>query len=222
MKGEIMKIGVGAALGLAVYAFLTSGVMASEHAVAIPAPKVDQAPENRKEVAVLAGGCFWGIEGVFEHVKGVISVTSGYAGGSAADANYAAVSSASTRHAEAVRIIYNPAQISYGKLLQIYFSVAHDPTQLNRQGPDSGLSYRSAIFVQTPNQDKIARAYIAQLSAAKAWNRPIVTKIEAGKFFPAEAYHQDFMRLNPNHGYIRMWDAPKLAAYKAAFPATYR
>jgi peptide-methionine (S)-S-oxide reductase len=222
MRNEFMKIGMGAAIGVAVYALLTSGVMASESAVRIAPPKMDQAAVNRKEVAVLAGGCFWGMEAVFEHVNGVLSVKSGYAGGTAADATYDAVSSERTRHAEAIQIIYNPAQVSYGKLLQVYFSVAHDPTQLNRQGPDSGTSYRSAIFAQTPDQAKIARAYIAQLGAAKAWKRPIVTRLEAGKFFPAEEHHQNFMKRNPDHPYIRTWDVPKLAAYKAAFPGLYR
>jgi peptide-methionine (S)-S-oxide reductase len=194
----------------------------AEKAVIIPAPTQDQYPENRTEVAVFAGGCFWGMEGVFEHVKGVSNVESGYAGGAAGEATYDVVSSERTSHAEAVRITYNPSQISYGKLLQIYFSVAHDPTQLNRQGPDSGTSYRSALFPQNPNQAKIARAYIAQLGAAKSFPRPIVTKIESGKFYPAEGYHQDFMRRNPTHPYIQHWDVPKLAAFKAAFPSLAR
>jgi peptide-methionine (S)-S-oxide reductase len=159
---------------------------------------------------------------VFEHVKGVTSVTSGYAGGGASDANYDAVSSERTSHAEAIRITYNPSQVSYGKLLQIYFSVAHDPTQLNRQGPDNGTSYRSALFPQNPNQTKIARAYITQLATAKSFPRPIVTKIESGKFYAAEEHHQDFMRRNPGHPYIQRWDVPKLAAFKAAFPSVAR
>ncbi len=196
------------------------GPVAAEKAVRLPTPKLDQYPENRTDIAVFAGGCFWGMEGLFEHVKGVSAVTSGYAGGSAADANYSEVSTETTRHAEAVRISFNPSQITYGKLLQIYFSVAHDPTQLNRQGPDSGTSYRSAIFPQTPDQAKLARAYIAQIG--KSFARPIVTKIESGKFFAAEAYHQDFMARNPNHAYIRAWDVPKLAAYRLAYPALYR
>jgi peptide-methionine (S)-S-oxide reductase len=194
----------------------------AEKAVAIPAPRVDQAPANRQEVAVFAGGCFWGMEGVFEHVKGVSSVTSGYAGGTASDANYDAVSSETTRHAEAIKIVYNPAQISYGRLLQIYFSVAHDPTQLNRQGPDSGTSYRSAIFAQSTEQSRIAKAYIAQLQGAKSYPRPIVTRMESGTFYPAEVYHQDFMRRNPGHPYITRFDVPKLAAFKAAFPTFAR
>jgi peptide-methionine (S)-S-oxide reductase len=194
----------------------------AEKALVIPAPALDQYPENRTEIAVFAGGCFWGMEGVFEHVKGVASVTSGYAGGGASDANYDAVSSERTSHAEAIRITYNPSQVSYGKLLQIYFSVAHDPTQLNRQGPDNGTSYRSALFPQNPNQTKIARAYITQLATAKSFPRPIVTKIESGKFYAAEEHHQDFMRRNPGHPYIQRWDVPKLAAFKAAFPSVAR
>jgi peptide-methionine (S)-S-oxide reductase len=210
-----------AAIALASLLVLPTACQA-EKAVRIPAAAADQKPENRQDVAVLAGGCFWGMEGVFEHVKGVTSVTSGYAGGQASDANYDAVSSETTRHAEAIRIAYNPSQITYGRLLQIYFSVAHDPTQLNRQGPDSGTSYRSAIFAQSPDQARIAKAYIAQLGATKAYASPIVTRIENGRFFPAEAYHQDFMRRNPSHPYITRFDVPKLAAFKAAFPNTAR
>jgi peptide-methionine (S)-S-oxide reductase len=208
--------------GLAVAAACTSVPGAAEKAVALPAPKMDQLPENRTDVAVFAGGCFWGMEGVFEHVKGVQNVTSGYAGGAANTATYDQVSDETTGHAEAVRISYNPSKITYGTLLRVYFSAAHNPTELNRQGPDSGTSYRSAIFVQTPDQAKIARAYIAQLSAAKAFPSPIVTKIENGRFYPAEAYHQDFLARNPTHPYIMHWDLPKLAAYRAAFPQLYR
>jgi peptide-methionine (S)-S-oxide reductase len=199
-----------------------SAIGHAEKAVVIPAAALDQKAEQRSETAVFAGGCFWGMEGVFEHVKGVQSVTSGYAGGSAATATYDDVTTETTGHAESIRVTFNPAQISYGKLLQIYFAVAHDPTQLNRQGPDSGPSYRSAIFPQTPDQATIARAYIAQLTKARSFSRPIVTKIESGKFYPAEAYHQDFMRRNPGHGYIQRFDVPKLAAFKAAFPSVAR
>lgn len=214
-----MKLGLGfGTAAIAAAAFLVSPLSA-EKAVPIPAAIVDAAEPGAQAVAVLAGGCFWGMEAVFENVKGVKGVVSGYAGGTAADANYSAVSSETTRHAEAVRIVYDPRKVSYGTLLRVYFSAAHDPTQLNRQGPDTGTSYRSAIFPQSPAQDRAARAYIAQLSRAKSYPRPIVTKIEAGKFFPAEAYHQDFMRNNPTHPYILRWDRPKLAAYKAAFPA---
>ena len=176
---------------------------------------------SASETAVLAGGCFWGVEGVFERVAGVESVVAGYAGGSAADANYKKVSGERTGHAEAVRIVYDPARVSYAKLLQIYFDVAHDPTQLNRQGPDVGPSYRSAIFPANAEQQRIARAYIAQLEKARAFPRPIVTKIESGRFYPAEAYHQDFMRRNPNHPYIRAHDAPKIAELKREFPELF-
>jgi peptide-methionine (S)-S-oxide reductase len=190
----------------------------AEKAVRIPAPAIDVPAAKGLATAVFAGGCFWGVEAVFERAKGVRSVTSGYAGGTAQTANYDMVSSEQTDHAEAVRIVYDPAVISYGKLLQIYFSAAHDPTQLNRQGPDVGKSYRSAIFPQSADQTKVARAYMAQLMAAKKYPRPIVTRIESGKFYAAEAYHQDFMRKNPSHPYILRWDVPKVAAAKAAFP----
>jgi peptide-methionine (S)-S-oxide reductase len=223
MKDDRMtKTALVSVLGAVLAAALFAGSSAAEKAVTIPAPKIDQTPENRREVAVLAGGCFWGMEAVFEHVKGVESVVSGYAGGTAETANYEDVSSETTRHAEAIRIVYNPAKVTYGTLLRVYFSVAHDPTQLNRQGPDTGPSYRSAIFPQTPDQGRIARGYMAQLTAARSWPRPIVTRIEAGKFYPAESYHQDFMRKNPAHPYILRWDRPKLAAYKAAFPQLAR
>jgi peptide-methionine (S)-S-oxide reductase len=207
---------------LIIAAACTAVPSAAERAVSIPAPKLDQSPENRKDVAVFAGGCFWGMEGVFEHVKGVESVIAGYAGGTAQTATYDHVSDETTGHAEAVRIVYNPSKITYGTLLRVYFAAAHNPTELNRQGPDSGTSYRSAIFVQSADQAKIARAYMAQLSAAKSFPRPIVTKIESAKFYPAEAYHQDFMARNPTHPYIMHWDVPKLASYRAAFPQLYR
>jgi peptide-methionine (S)-S-oxide reductase len=171
------------------------------------------------ETAVLAGGCFWGMEGVFEHVKGVRDVVSGYAGGSAGDATYGKVSSERTGHAEAIRISYDPRQISYPQLLKIYFSVAHDPTQVNRQGPDVGPSYRSAIFPQNPAQRKVAASFIAQLRAAK---RPIATRIESGRFFPAEASHQDFMRRNPLHPYVVVNDRPKLSKLKKAYPQYWK
>ena len=170
------------------------------------------------ETAVLAGGCFWGMEGVFEHVKGVTNVVSGYAGGSAGDAKYDKVSTERTGHAEAIRIRFDPRQVSYAQLLKIYFSVAHDPTQVNRQGPDVGPSYRSAIFPQNAAQRKIAASFIAQLRA----RRPIATRIESGPFFPAEAYHQDFMRRNPYNPYIIVNDRPKLAKLKQAYPQFWK
>lgn len=195
---------------------------AAERTVLVPAATTDAKVAAPRAVAVLAGGCFWGMEAVFSHLKGVQAVSSGYAGGSAADANYDAVSAERTRHAEAIRIVYDPRQISYATLLRVYFSVAHDPTQLNRQGPDVGASYRSAVFPQDAEQLRVARAYIAQLNAAKSWGKPLATRIESGRFFAAETYHQDFAFKNPNHGYIRMWDAPKVAALQKTFPALWR
>ena len=174
------------------------------------------------DTAVLAGGCFWGMESVFEHVKGVQDVVSGFAGGSARDANYDSVSTERTGHAEAVRITYDPKQISYGQLLQIFFTVAHDPTQVNRQGPDSGPSYRSAIFPQTPGQAQAARAFIAKLTSAHAYKAPIATKIESGGFYPAEAYHQDFARRHPFYPYIVINDQPKVASLKTRYPGFYK
>jgi peptide-methionine (S)-S-oxide reductase len=176
----------------------------------------------RLEQAVLAGGCFWGMEAVFEHVKGVRDVVSGYAGGSARDANYAAVSSERTGHAEAVRITYDPAQISYGQLLRIFATVAHDPTQVNRQGPDVGPSYRSAIFPQNPAQRQAAAAFLARLRASGITGKPIATRIEGGAFYPAEASHQDFMRRHPYHPYILVNDRPKLAALKRTYPQLWK
>jgi peptide-methionine (S)-S-oxide reductase len=174
------------------------------------------------ETAVLAGGCFWGMEAVFEHVKGVADVVSGYAGGNAKEANYQAVGSEQTRHAEAIRITYDPGQISFPQLLQVYFTVAHDPTQVNRQGPDAGPSYRSAIFPQSPQQAAQAKAFIARLSAAHAYKAPIATRLESGGFYPAEDYHQDFARKHPWHPYIVFNDRPKVAALKQKFPALFK
>ena len=206
----------------AVALFLVSpGTFAAERTVLVPMPVVDAAPVGDRATAVLAGGCFWGMEAVFSHLNGVTSVVSGYAGGTAADASYAKVSAETTRHAEAIRITYDPRKISYATLLRVYFSVAHNPTQLNRQGPDSGASYRSAVFAQTPDQARVARAYIAQIGKSGVWGAPVVTRIESGRFYNAETYHQDFAFRNPNHGYIRMWDAPKVAALKKTFPALW-
>ncbi len=183
---------------------------------------VPAAGAPRMETAVLAGGCFWGMESVFEHVKGVQDVVSGYAGGGAKDANYDAVSTESTGHAEAVKIRYNPSQISYAQLLQIYFTVAHDPTQVNRQGPDTGPSYRSAIFPQSPEQAAFAKAFIARLSASHMFKAPIATRIESGGFFPAEAYHQGFARKHPFYPYILVNDRPKVAALRKKFTTLYK
>ena len=177
---------------------------------------------SRTETAVLAGGCFWGMEAVFEHVNGVTDVVSGFAGGDARSATYDAVSTERTRHAEAVRITFDPAKVSYAQLLQVYFAVAHDPTQVNRQGPDVGPSYRSAIFPQNPGQAAQARAFIARLKAAHVFRAPIATRIESGGFYPAEAYHQDFARKNPTHPYILINDRPKVAALKAKYPRLWK
>jgi peptide-methionine (S)-S-oxide reductase len=176
----------------------------------------------RTETAVLAGGCFWGMELVFEHVKGVTDVVSGYAGGSARDANYEAVSSERTPHAEAVRITYDPSQVSYARLLQVFFAVAHDPTEVNRQGPDEGPSYRSAIFPQNADQTRQAKMFIARLNASHVFKRPIATKIESGGFYPAEAYHQEFARKHPFYPYIVVNDRPKVAALKTKYPSLFK
>jgi peptide-methionine (S)-S-oxide reductase len=189
----------------------------------IPAFAVGSPPAAADDTAYFAGGCFWGIEGVFEHVKGVKSAVSGYSGGSAASANYEQVSSGDTRHAETVQVIYDPAQISYAKLLHIFFSVAHDPTQLNRQGPDRGPQYRSAIFFNDAEQEQTARRYIAQLTSSKFFSKPIVTEVvKLSAFYPAEAYHQDYMVNHPNQPYIVFHDAPKVAALKKNFASIYK
>jgi peptide-methionine (S)-S-oxide reductase len=223
-------------LRIATAAFLTlaglaaAGSLASrfdagnQAAVAVPAPTdVRLASKPTLDTAIFAGGCFWGVEGVFEHLKGVRSAESGYAGGTKASPSYEDVSSGDTGHAESVRVIYDPSLISYGQLLQVFFSVAHDPTQLNRQGPDRGTQYRSAIFYRTPEQKRAAEAYVAQLTAAKTFSRPIVTQIAPlGTFYMAEAYHQDYMAHNPRSYYIVVNDAPKVEHLKQQFPALYK
>ena len=186
----------------------------------LASPAAAAAPHT--ETAVLAGGCFWGMEGVFEHVKGVTQVVSGFAGGSSADAHYDKVSTESTGHAEAVKITYDPDHVSFGKLLEVYFLVAHDPTEVNRQGPDTGPSYRSAIFPQSSEQERFARGYIAKLNAAHIWKKPIATRIEHSGFYPAEAYHQGFASKHPTYPYIAVNDRPKLTALKQKFPALYK
>jgi peptide-methionine (S)-S-oxide reductase len=193
-------------------------------APAIPAPALDEpAGAATSETAVLAGGCFWGVQGVFQHVEGVSSAVSGYAGGSAATAHYDMVGTDRTGHAESVRITFDPRRISFGRILQIYFSVAHDPTELNRQGPDVGTQYRSTIFPTSAGQAKIAKAYIAQLDQAHVFAAPIVTTIEPGRaFYAAEAYHQDFLARHPSHPYIVYNDLPKIEALKRLFPGIYR
>ena len=192
-------------------------------ASAAPALDNELATSPSVDTAVFAGGCFWGIEAVYEHVKGVKSAVSGYAGGTVPNVSYEQVSSGETGHAESVQVIYDPSQVSYGKLLQIFFSVGHDPTQLNRQGPDRGTQYRSAIFYKDAQQQKVAEAYIKQLTAAKTFPRPIVTEVaKLGKFYEAEAYHQDYLAHHPNQLYIVINDQPKVAALKKQFPEIYR
>ena len=196
----------------------------AESATVVPPPAVDQASSAAAtETAVLAGGCFWGVQGVFQHVSGVISAVSGYAGGRAETAHYELVGSGMTGHAESVRVTFDPKKISYGRLLQIYFSVAHDPTELNRQGPDSGTQYRSTIFTVDAEQARVARSYIEQINHAKVFRKPLATTIEPLKgFYPAEAYHQDFLTLNPRYPYIVINDLPKIGDLKRLFPASYQ
>lgn len=198
-------------------------VHAAEQAIKAPAPAVLAPVSGHRETAIFAGGCFWGVEGVFSHVKGVVTATSGYTGGRAGRADYEAVSTGTTGHAEAVKVVFDPARVNYADLLRIYFSVVADPTLLNRQGPDRGTQYRTALFPLSADQDKVARAYIAQLSYAHIYSRPIVTRIEASRtFYPAEAYHQDFMARNPAYPYIVVNDRPKVEALKRMFPAHWK
>src|SRR6202522_3401899 len=190
-----------------------------------PTPAADEAraATSAKETMVIAGGCFWGIQAVFQHVKGVVSATSGYSGGASSTASYYVVASGTTNHAESVKIVFDPSKITYGELLQVFFSVAHDPTQLNRQGPDEGTQYRSAIFYSTDEQKRIADAYIAQLDAAKAFPHKIVTQVVPLKaFYPAEGYHQNYATLHPDNPYIAEYDLPKLSALQQMFPQLYR
>lgn len=195
----------------------------AEVVVSAPEAAVKANEAKGLKTAVLAGGCFWGMEAVFSHVKGVTSVVSGFEGGSRANARYETVSTGETGHAEAVRITYDPAIVRYDQLLQVFFSVASDPTELNRQGPDVGTQYRNAIVPQSPEQARIAGAYLGQLRKLSLWKRPMVTAIEANKgFYPAEAYHQDFALKNPDHAYIRYWDVPKVAALKRVFPGLWK
>jgi peptide-methionine (S)-S-oxide reductase len=210
---------------------ISSGVLlwqsraySSEKAVVLAPPAMDEAPGNtHSETAVFAGGCFWGVQGVFQHVLGVQNAVSGYAGGKAETADYEMVSSGDTGHAEAVQVTFDPTQVSYGTLLQIFFSVSHDPTQLNRQGPDHGTQYRSAIFPTSSEQARLAQAYITQLEGAGSFSGPIVTRIEEhASFYPAEDYHQDFLTENPNYPYIVINDLPKVANLKQVFGERYR
>ena len=205
------------------FSFACGCAFAAEKAVTLPAPAQDVTASAQTETAVFAGGCFWGVQGVFQHTKGVLNAVSGYAGGDKATAHYPVVSSGMTGHAESVQVTYDPKQVSYGKLLQVFFSVAHDPTQLNRQGPDTGTQYRSAIFYRTPDQKQVAERYVAQLDAAKVFPSKIVTQIAPLKeFYAAEAYHQDYATLHPDQPYIAYNDLPKIANLKAVMPQLYR
>ncbi|HEY1229092.1 MAG TPA: peptide-methionine (S)-S-oxide reductase MsrA [Ramlibacter sp.] len=211
-----------ATVALAAWGVLGSG-MAAEQAVKLPPPTQDVTATARTETAVFAGGCFWGVQGVFQHTKGVLNAVSGYAGGDAASANYNTVSTGRTGHAESVQVTYDPKQVSYGQLLRIFFSVAHDPTTLNRQGPDTGPQYRSALFVNGPEQKRVAESYIAQLDAAKVFPSRIVTQVvPLTAFHPAEAYHQDYATRHPQQPYIATFDLPKIANLKATMPDLYR
>ncbi|MDM9627914.1 peptide-methionine (S)-S-oxide reductase MsrA [Rhizobium sp. S152] len=195
----------------------------AEEARVIPPPALDEHANAATETTTFAGGCFWGVQGVFQHVKGVISAKSGYAGGGKGTAQYETVSGGDTGHAESVQVTFDPRKVSYGHLLQIYFSVAHDPTQLNRQGPDTGTQYRSAIFPANDEQARLAKAYIDQLNKAHVFDAAIATRIEPGKaFYPAENYHQDFLTNNPSYPYIVINDLPKIESLKRMFPADYR
>lgn len=208
----------------AAFTFAPQFASAAETAVTLPPPAAEAPAPAGMETAVIAGGCFWGVQAVYQHVKGVSNAVSGYAGGAQKDADYSAVSAGRTGHAEAVKITFDPKQVSYGTILQIFFSVAHDPTQLNRQGPDSGTQYRSEIFPQSEAQAKAAKDYIAQLDTAKSFKKPIVTKTGTmnASFFPAEAYHQDYATRHPYQPYIVVNDAPKVENLKKMFPALWR
>ena len=217
-----------AVTGLLVAAVIAIGVrtmvFGQTRSERLPAPAVDE-PKSaaHEETAVFGGGCFWGVQTTYERIKGVEKTWAGYAGGSRETANYKAVSSEMTDHAEVVKVVFDPQKISYGTLLQVFFSVVHDPTQLNRQGPDVGTSYRSVIFYTTPEQEKLAKAYIAQLDAAHAFARPIVTQVvPLNAFYTAEDYHQDYAEKNPNNPYIQVCDVPKVKALKAQFPELFQ
>ncbi|MFW2830652.1 peptide-methionine (S)-S-oxide reductase MsrA [Sphingomonas sp. ID0503] len=215
-------LGGAAAIALSI-GILTQMPASAESIVRAPAPAVNPASPAKTETALFAGGCFWGVQGVYQHVKGVTSAVSGYTGGTASAANYDSVSTGGTGHTEAVKVTFDPAQVSYGQLLQIYFSVVADPTQLNAQGPDRGPQYRSALFPTNARQLQTAKAYLGQLSQAKLWKRPIVTKVERAQgFFPAERYHQDYLTRHPNAPYIRINDMPKVAGLKSLYPGLYR
>jgi peptide-methionine (S)-S-oxide reductase len=222
-RSQFSRLSLCAAIGaLAIATVAIAPSRAAEEPVIIPAPTLDAKEADGIQTAVLAGGCFWGVQGVYQHTAGVINAVSGYSGGTKETADYDRVSSGRTSHAEAVEIKYDPKKISYGRILQIFFSVVHDPTQLNRQGPDSGPQYRSAIFTANDEQKKVAEAYIAQLNAAKVYKKPIVTKLgPLEAFYAAEDYHQDYLTLHPNQPYIVFNDIPKVEALKKIFADNY-
>jgi peptide-methionine (S)-S-oxide reductase len=229
MTTQTTKLGRAARMAATVAVILTAGALwtcaRASGAVAVPAPAVDVQRGGRPgtQTVVLAGGCFWGIQAVFQHVKGVTDATSGYAGGAAQTAHYDLVSNGDTGHAESVRVTFDPAQVSLGQLLRVFFSVAHDPTELNRQGPDEGTQYRSAIFVASPEQKRVAEAYVAQLDRARVFRGRIVTEVTPLEaFYPAEAYHQSYAALHPRSPYILINDAPKVAHLRELFPDLYR
>ncbi len=223
-RRKILTLMAASGVGLAAVLGSHSAANAAEKSYVIPPPTVDEKPSDaRTAVAVFAGGCFWGVQGVFQRVTGVTNAVSGYAGGAKETADYHKVGSGQTGHAESVQITYDPSKISYGKLLQIYFSVAHNPTQLNRQGPDVGTQYRSAVFPLNAEQADVTKAYIAQLNLARVFDAAIVTKIEPGKaFYPAEGYHQDYLTLHPEEPYIAYNDIPKVMDLQKIFPTVYR
>ena len=226
MAQRVMRVGLAGVLVLIVAGCLMRGnVAASEKPMVLPKPAVDEAPASApgRQTAVIAGGCFWGIQAVFQHVNGVISATSGYSGGSKGTAEYEIVSTGTTGHAESEQVVYDPSKITYGRLLQIFFSVATDPTQLNEQYPDQGTQYRSVIFYANDEQKKIAEAYIAQLDQAKVFKHKIVTQVVPLKaFYPAEGYHQNYAKLHPDNPYIARYDLPKVTALQQMFPQWYR
>lgn len=214
---------LGITVALLLFAVPATASLAAEAAVVIPAPAIDEATKGSSETAIFAGGCFWGVQGVFQHVKGVKNAVSGYSGGAKETASYDTVSLGQTGHAESVEVTFDPHEVSYGTLLQVFFSVAHNPTQLNYQGPDQGTQYRSAIFATNNEQQKVAAAYIAQLDKTGLFHAPIITKLSKLEgFYPAEKYHQDFLTLNPDHPYIVYNDMPKIDNLKAIFPASFR
>ncbi len=223
IRSSILRHWFVCSLAILPLGFGTLALTASGTPLPNPTTDIPTATASTRQTAVFAGGCFWGMEAVFEHLKGVSTVVSGYSGGSAASARYPLVSSGRTTHAEAVRITYDPSQISYGQLLRVYFSVAHDPTQLNRQGPDRGTQYRSAIFFSNDQQRQVAQSYIQQLSRARAFRQPIVTQlVPLNGFYTAEEYHQNFLNRHPSHPYIVVHDLPKLNQLRREFPNLYQ